>query len=548
MAQDRIGIPADWSDSHVVFSQPDTFERLRAVQADPRYWQQLHRTVLLQHAVAATPHTASPVAQVDWSESVSTTALHFANAVTYPAKYSFNAADPTPSCANDYIVYALPAKAATDANLVAFNNLYVNDSGTGTCPGTTPHALFTYNASRHTGKLNSSPVLSEDGTKVAFIEDAASAEFHVLKWKAGDTSPTFGAPWNSSVLPDCATDGATAPCEYSVVYSTNKAALSSPYVDYASDTAYVTDNNGLLAAISPVFGGGKPAVIFSLTVPSQTRMTPPVYDSVSRNVFAADAGGSLYYIRTSAASSGKCASGSPPCVGAPTLTVSDSTGIFDSPIVDSASGTVFVFSKSFSMSPYSAVTQTTTTLSTARVAYIGPQATQAVHAGIFNNAYYNNPGTGMLYVCGTDANNIPQLYGITFTGTRMNEGNPAHGPLALATGSTGCSPLTEVYNQTAGKDYIFLSVKTGCSASNPDGCLEEFNVTNGFPSAPSGTVPENGGTTGIIIDNVTNGSGGNSGVANLYFGTLHTQSCSESTGGTTSEGNCLVKLTQTGLQ
>ena len=84
----RIGIPSDWSHAHVVFSQPETFGRLRDVQADPRYWQQLHRSLSVQHAEAATAG-ASPVAEVDWSESVSTTALDFANVVTYPAKFSF---------------------------------------------------------------------------------------------------------------------------------------------------------------------------------------------------------------------------------------------------------------------------------------------------------------------------------------------------------------------------------------------------------------------------------------------------------------------------
>ena len=34
---------------------------------------------------------------------------------------------------------------AAQANLVGFNNLYVNDTGTGFCPGTAPNVLFAYN-------------------------------------------------------------------------------------------------------------------------------------------------------------------------------------------------------------------------------------------------------------------------------------------------------------------------------------------------------------------------------------------------------------------
>ncbi len=544
----RIGLPYDWSHQHTIFAQPDTFERLSEVQADPRYWQQLYRSLYPQNEQAAGPEADSPAAVVDWSESLSTTALTFTGKASYPAKYSFNVANPTPNCTGDYVVLTLPTGTATQANLFAFNNLYVNNGGTGTCAGTTPKALFAYNASQNAGKLNSSPVLSLDGTKIALIENATPAQFHVVKWTSGDTSSTFGKPWNSSVLPNCATNGAVAPCEYSVVYSNHAAALSSPYVDYASDTAYVSDNHGLVVAISPVFGNGTPAVVFSVAVSGRTIMTPPVYDSVSKNVFAADAGGFLYYIRTSATSSGSCASGSPPCVGATTLNVANGTQVVDAPIVDSASGTVFVFSKSAPSTSNSLVVQTTTTLSTSRVAFVGPNGTLAVHTGAFNNAYYSSPASGLLYVCGTNSSGIPQLFAISFTGTQMNTGTAAHGPLALAEGKTACSPMSEVFNQSTSKDYLFLGVARKCSGTITGGCIEEFDVTSGFPSANIGAVAESAGTTGIVIDNVRNGATGNPSQTNLYFGTLGAQSCTEYTGGTSSSGNCLVKLTQTGLQ
>jgi len=544
----RIGLPYDWSHHHTVFSQPDGFDVLKAVQADPRFWHQLYRDRFRQWAEDEPSFPVDPTGQVDWSESLSTTALTFTNLVTNPAKYSFNVANPTPNCTNDYVVFTLPTEAAGSANLFAFNNLYVNNTSTGTCPGTTPKALFTYNASQKTGHLDSSPVLSLDGTKIAFIENSASPQLHVLKWASGNTATTFGKPWNTAVLPNCATNGAVSPCEYSVVYSTHAATLSSPFVDYASDTAYVTDDAGLVAAIHPVFGTGTPAVTFSLTVSGKTTMTPPVYDSVSKNVFVADAKGFLYYIRTTATSSGTCSTGTPPCIGATTLNAANGTQIFDAPLIDSSSGTVFVFSRSAPSTANSSVVQTTTTLSTSRVAFVGPNGSQIVHAGTFNNAYYNSPATGLLYVCGTTAGNIPELYAISFTGTQMNTGTAAHGPLALATATAACSPLTEVLNQSGSKDYVFLGVNTKCSATIAGGCVKEFDVTSGFPTAVAGSVAETGGTTGIIIDNVSNGSSGNASQTNMYFGTLAAQSCTEYTGGTTAAGNCLVKLTQAGLQ
>ncbi len=485
---------------------------------------------------------------MDWSESLSNGALDFANAVTNPAKYSFDVANPTPSCANDYVVFTLPAGAGTQANVFAFNNLYVNDAGTGTCAGKTPTALFTYNGSQNAGPLNSSPVLSLDGTKIAFIENAASAQFHVLKWKAGNTAAVAGQPWNAAKLPNCATNGAVAPCEYSVVYSTHTATLSAPYVDYGSDTAYVTDDKGLVAAIHPVFGGGTPAVVFSQIV-SKSAMTPPVYDSVSQNVFAGDAGGTLHYVRTTAQSAGKCATGNPPCLGVTALVATTGTPIYDAPLVDSSNGTVFVFSNSApGGASRASVVQTNTTLSGSRVALFGPDGSQPIHAGTFTNNYYNNPATGLLYVCGANASNIPQLYAVTFTGSKMDAGAATFGPLAMATGAAGCSPLTEVYNQSTNKDYLLVGVSDKCSAAIAGGCLEEFDVTSGFPRAVTAAAAESGGTTGIIIDNVSNGASGNASQTNLYFGTLGTQACSTYTGGTSAAGNCLVKLTQTGLQ
>src|SRR5947207_2597354 len=56
------------------------------------------------------------------------------------------------------------------ANLVAFKNLYVNPSGTGFCSGTAPTVSWAYNVSTGSSGINTSPILSLDGTKVAFVE------------------------------------------------------------------------------------------------------------------------------------------------------------------------------------------------------------------------------------------------------------------------------------------------------------------------------------------------------------------------------------------
>ena len=577
----RVGVPYDWSHRHTVFAQSGSFETQSALQSDPRWWHsQYRKSMPLFNAPAGPPlrarddqgggnsgnggggnddadddghegdsgKTQGAGAKVDWGESLGTSALPYGAAGNYPAKYSFNAANPTPDCTNDFVVFTLPTGTTTKANLVAFKNLYVDNSGTGVCPGTLPVALFTYNASQNAGSLVSSPALSLDGKQIAFIENASSAQFHVVKWRAGDVAATVGSPVNTAKMVNCATNGAVAPCEYSLIYNTGAATLSAPYIDYATDTAYVSNDGGKIVAISPVFGGGQPAIRFTITVAGSGTMTAPVYDSVSKNLFVADKTGKLYYIRTAATSNGACATGSAPCLGTPTLNVSNGKAIVETPVVDSASGTVFVFSNSSPTGTNSSVVQTDTKLSTSRVATVGPAGTQNAFAGAFSNSYFNSPATGMLYVCGTLAGNIPQLYGISFTGTLMNTGTAAKGPLALATATTGCSALTEVFNQSLAKDELYLSVATRCSATITGGCVKRFDITSTFPTAITNAVAENGGTTGLVIDNVSNGASGNASQTNIYFVTKSTQSCSKYTTGTQATANCAVKLTQAALQ
>jgi len=557
----RVGLPYDWTHRHVVFARPQTFGRLREIQSDPRYWHQVYRTLVAIHPAPPRQLPEPPTDadfKPDWGMSLGTTALNFTNLETYPAKYSFDVSNPTPSCTNDYVVFTLPASASTAINVIGFNNLYVNNAGTGLCAGTVPTVMFAYNASQNNGPLNSSPVLyPKDGTQIAFIEDASTgAQFHVLKWKSGNVSAMFGSPFNSSALANCATNGGVAPCEYSVTYSSTTATLSAPYVDYSSDTAYVTDDTGHVSAITPVFGGGTPAVKagYPVAVAGSTNMTPPVYDTVSKNVFVADKKGNLYYVRTATASPGTCPSGSPPCLGATTLNVANGKQVYEAPILDSTNQTVFVFSNSAPTGLNSSVVQANTTLGNSRVATIGANTTQNVYAGTFNNAYFSNPGSGLLYACGGGAagptSNTPQLYAISFTGATMNAGAAAHGPLALATGMASCSPITEVFNLagSGNTDLLYAGVGNLCSMTITGGCVQSFNITSGFPSAYTHIVAETGGTTGFVVDNVANGSSSTANQANIYFISQGTQFCTKNTGGTNQTGNCAIKLTQTGLQ
>ena len=560
----QYSLPNDWSSRHVVFPAANSQDQHAAIEKDTRFYlQQLKRGYRQFDLEAVGAQPESNRLQRDWREAVGDTRYHV-NRPTYPAKFTFNVADPTPNCANDYVVYTLPHGHEGKFNIVAYNNLYVNSTSTGVCAGTTPTVLFAYNASQDGGKLSTSPVLSLDGTQIAFIEHASSAQFHILKWLAGDTSAVFPKPYNSSALADCAGNGAVAPCEYSVTYSTTRAKLSSPYIDYTSDTAYVSDDCGHVSAIHPIFTatpGNPPKVVdgYPLTV-GEGVMTEPVFDSVSGNVFVADPT-KLYYIRTRADSGGSCAWGSPPCVGSGSQTISAGAGAgstLEGPIVDSTNGWVFAFAWSRDSYKGATIVQSNTTLSVLNVADIsgaGGSRPTKLYAGAFDNAYYNNPATGKLYACGENGDgHFGTLWAAGFTATGMKTGTASFGPLDLTTGTVSgrapvCSSLAEVYNQTAGKDYLFAGVRANCAfGGDSTGCIFSFDITSSFPATALANFPSPGGSSGIVIDNV---SGSLTSATDIYFLSRKPPGagapCTVYTGGTNTTGNCAIKLTQSGL-
>lgn len=571
-AEDRAGMPLDWSHLHVIFSQPATEDQFRQLDADPRYSLQTLRRTHPQFAEAAAGFPAATAATAaadpgrDWSEAIGTSPYTLSSP-TYPAKYSFNVNNPTPSCTSDYVVYTLPVSTGPAAfNVIAFNNLYVNAAGNGLCPGSTPNVLFAYNATQAIGTPSTGPVISLDGTLIAFVEKSTAAQFHVLKWHGGDKPTTFPKPFNGTgPLASCVTTNGAAPCEYSVAFSTTTSTLGSPYVDYASDTAYLTDDKGSIYAVSPVFKATPakpPALVAGYPVSvSTSRLTAPVYDTVSGNVFVADTS-KLLYLRTKATSAGACLTGVPPCAGKLNVVMSTGSGIattLEAPLVDSTNGTVFAFA--YSGPPYNGdiVVQSNTTLSLRNVANIsgtiGASTASTIYAGTFNNAYYNNPTSGLLYACGQDNfGHFGALWAVGFSSATTMKTTAPTGPLTLTTASLSgasapCSSLTEVFNQTAGKDFLYTGVTSKCAfGASATGCLLAFDITSGFPTTAAANFPSNSGTGGIVIDNVV---GSLASATNLYFLTAQPQGggapCTVFTGGTNTTGNCAVMLTQSGL-
>jgi hypothetical protein len=151
----------------------------------------------------------------------------------YPAKYSFNL-NLNPDCTNDYAVFGLNVAGVTggQANLVGINKLYSGTTPTGIC-GTTPHVNWAYNGSTNGGSILTSPQISLDGTRIAYVESlAAGSVFHILTWKAGEgtSATTAAAP---TAMGSCT---ATSSCLVSFQYSnTSTTTLASPWIDYGND-------------------------------------------------------------------------------------------------------------------------------------------------------------------------------------------------------------------------------------------------------------------------------------------------------------------------
>lgn len=559
------GVVDDWSTHHMRFSDPGieadtirngTHNKWLRITADPRYqMQQLRRSAawtIRFKPVKHPPHfplrATDPLSSLhrDWAYPIAP-AHNGTQVGAFPAKYSFDI-NATPSC-SDYVVFPIDISGSTtQANIVGFNNLY-----DGTCPSSsptgqpfTPTLQFAYYVD--SGSVSGSPVLSEDGTKIAFVaynlSNGATA-FHVVTL---GTTGNNGTAYNAPVQPctingvqNCTTNNAVD-TSLSIASDAN----SSPFVDYAEDVAYVGDDTGSLHKITGVFrgtpseatGGGWP-----FTTPAgnpRPALYSPVYDSVSQHILVSSSG-YLYCIDVSSGT---------PTLCSPTGSVYVGIGNQDSPTVDSTAGTVFaegdIASASDPTGESSVLTQTTISLGNLVQAAMGSASVPS--SGDFDNAYYSgNYADGYLYFCGSAAGtqDEPTLYRIGFnSGGTMDGANDGNFyPLAATTHGTttyasACTPLTEFYNPNQGKDYLFLGVQEVAAPSGCDSqaCIMSFQLDDAypghlslFPSVPAATLPTGGETStlpgiiinnlsGIIIDNVS----GASGASQIYFSNINT--------------------------
>ena len=163
----------------------------------------------------------------------------------------------------------------------------------------------------------------------------------------------------------------------------------------------------------------------------------------------------------------------------------------------------------------------------ANTTYTGPYGPD------FNNAWYTGSGTPLMYVAGTGSGMLPTLYSIGFNASGVMNSRAGAKTAALATGNADSSPVTEFYNASLQKDFLFVGVTNNCIAAGGGtaGCVMSLDITNGFPSVGAGStaLPAAGGTSGIILDNDSSVDEASS----VYYATK--------------TGVTLVKATQSGL-
>ena len=495
-APKHIGVPQDWSQKHIVFSRDALAQHPDLIYREPRIlpqamqrWQAPNTGVF--HGAEPLPASGDNSGpHRDWNMYLGGGGRVAPN--MFPAKFSFDPALP-PDCVNDYVVFGLTTHNG-QANLVAFNNLYAGSLPAGLC-GAAPTVLFAYNITTVTGgRILTSPVLSKDGTKIAFVESVPGATpplaiFHVLTWAAGGTITAPATPASMTSL---------------TFSPTHNSSRSSPFVDYIDDIAYLGADDGKLYKITGVFKGTPTLATapWPVTVSLNSRLTSPVLDAGLGMLMVGSGNGSLYQINAATGALARLVVG---------LSNGGDAGIVAAPIVDVTNGTTFVVSSngaSSAPSGFSAVlvqadTASNTELSRDSIG-LGSSggAVLFLYEPAFTNQYFTNPSNGAIRLCGTgDTDTTPWQYSFGFTGRIMNTTISFRAQLINSTAAR-CTEWTEFFNPNVGvggTDFFFFGLTQDCTGTGTAGCVVARSSNGATTTITKVTVT--GGPSGIVIDN-----------------------------------------------
>jgi hypothetical protein len=509
-AQHGMPLATDWSHRHLLFSRPRTAEQAARLSKDPRYQQQLYRREQSLKLPDGRPAEIAEIADFrritlngrpkklhgDWSVNLGAGGTIAPD--SYPAKFTIHSdtascgTDPSP----DYVVFStgLNANTATIPSIVAYDNLYTG------CGGTTPSVYWAYNTE---GQILSSPVISRDGSQVAFVEtyQGTSGALVILKWAPGGT---LDAPVTPTIVTPAAYQACTAPCMVVILLRDRSGALtqsthSSVFYEYQNDNALVGDDSGYLHLFTNVFLAtptqiGPPGLFpVQLNPGSPSPLNSPIFDNgggVNPLALVTDTAGYLYSVEDLAS-----------------LTALDirqsgqldfGAGLVEGPVEDSTLGVVYVFASSDGVppcgSPLTACTGVYKIPSGFANGDFGQEITvgestdstdtpNPIYIGGFDSTYYNSTdGTGNMYVCGNTGVN-PTVYQIpivanAFTGPNAN-------PVVALTSNIRtptCSSVTDLFNPNlpgGAAERAFVSVQSFASptACTNGGCVMSIITT-----------------------------------------------------------------------
>lgn len=484
------GLPTDWTHSYVIYSKPASAEQEREIAQDPRYWQQRYRREIPQEFPMERFQTTSESVSRPfstppgglWEENMGSAGTPGAG--NYAAKYSFSLT--TANCASasqpDYVVFSTGLLGTgAQASIVAYDNIY---SG---CTAPVPRIYWAYNTG---GLILTSPVISLDGTQIAFVETSGSptgnAGLVLLKWKASTTetitSPGVPTSVTAALYPTC-----VAPCMTEVMLHTGTGGnlddrTSSPYYDYTSDIVWVGGAGGWLHKITGAFKG-TPTEVSSGGFPVKVNTTGdalsnPVYDHISQNVFVGDVGtGGGFLYRVASATGTTTAS----------ARLDSSVGLVQGPLLDITGGLVFVFASSDGTTNCTGGVACTAVYALSRTFTAGNSGTKVtagisaanpnpMYIGAFDSAYYNSVNaTGNLYVCG-NTGSYPTLYRVPIVAGVMTTPVPG-AALTPVTRAPACSPVTDFPNPNASAnkaELLYFSVANFGHGCANKGCLMNF--------------------------------------------------------------------------
>ena len=555
----------DWSTHHAVFSHPGhephpsdkaAHERWSKIVAEPRFRMQAERFFLAEHVRATRRHRVGDLHR-DWSMETAPapSTTPYPNEVTgFPAKFSFSST--TASCDNaavpDFVVFMT---GQSGNNVVAYDNLY---SG---CTGPAPLVYFQYDT-QSTGGGNLS--LSLDGSQLAFndVDSSGHGRIVLLKWAKNTSTVVQPTAVAATAYRNC-----TAPCMTLLAPSTAVSNMTSPYVDYNTDTIYAGDSTGNVHQITGAFLGTPTLDPSGWPVNIDTKQpSAALVDPVSGYVIFGTQSG--YVVRI------------PPSGGSAVVSAHVQTicGLKNAGTADFTAGYLYIVAVDTAASgsctstgaPPGLVQISTTFTAGATptvVALTGVTATSSNNTSpTFDNAYFNSSNplspSGRLFVCISKPATIAQFNilnnSITAAAAPTTVAVTTNLSPTTAAPAPTCSYISENYDGVS--DRIFVGIGTGSvstagtydcggvSTAIGAGCALEYDITSAnisSSSTPAANLPIAGGGAGAMIVD-TNAS--LTGARQVYFSTYTPQACAgNSAGAGAGTGYCAIQASQSGL-